>query len=51
MREVGQVEGKIQANSTPSPGGICVIFLGHSWLSKNKGKERGLSAGHGNMGS
>ena len=24
----------------PPPGGICVISLGHSWLPKNKGKEK-----------
>ena len=51
---VGRAEGKEQANvahththththihtHAHTPGGICVILLGHSWLPQNRGKER-----------
>ena len=35
------VWGKLRAKyrlAPPLQGGICVLFLGHSWLPKNKGK-------------
>ena len=35
----GKLRAKYRlAHNTPSPGGICVIPLRHSWLPENKGK-------------
>ena len=39
---IRQAEGKVEANNRfhTHPGGMCVTFLRHSWLPKNKGKDR-----------